>query len=174
MKWELLMVSKRKVAFGVRAAIPVFAAGMFLFLASPGWAQSLDANFFVAVEGPTWGADAPPLSVSDQHCRDIAYAAGWGDGRWRAYMTGKAADGEGDQIARERIGAGPWFNYYGVLIAEDVSQLHSDANNLNLETAITQNGEYVPERSMEIPPGSQLDGSAFTREGPFFCFRLPG
>jgi hypothetical protein len=134
---------------------------------------SPDMNFFVAVEGARWGADQPALEVSDQQCTDLAYAQGYGHLTWRAYLNGTAADGEADQVARQRIGAGPWFNYYGVEIAGNIAQLHSDENNLWGETAITVLGEYPPDGVLEIPMGSALDGRLFNRAGPFFCFGVP-
>ena len=136
--------------------------------------QSPDMNFFVAVEGPTWGADRAPVEMSDTHCYDLAYPQGFGHLTWRAYLTGTSADGEEGEVARERIGEGPWYNYYGVLIAEDVAQLHSDGNNLWFESAVLVTGETAPDGALEIPPGSQLDGRAFSRDGPFLCFGLPG
>ncbi len=146
-----------------------------LFAAPPPLAgQSPDMNFFLAVEGATWGADRAPVGVSDTHCHDLAYPQGYGHLTWRAYLTGTAADGEEDEIARGRIGEGPWYNYYGVLIAEDVTQLHSDENNLWFESAVTILGETAPEGVLEIPVGSQLEGRAFSRAGPFLCFGLPG
>jgi hypothetical protein len=135
---------------------------------------SPDMNFFVAVEGASWGADQPALEVSDTQCTDLGYAQGYGQLTWRAYLNGTAADGEGDQVARERIGVGPWFNYYGVMIAENLAQLHSDENNLWAETAITVLGEYPPEGALDIPMGSRLAAAPFTRAGPFFCFGVPG
>lgn len=131
-------------------------------------------SFFVAVEGATWGADQPALEVSDTQCTDLAYAQGYGHLTWRAYLNGTGADGEGDQIARERIGRGPWLNYYGVPIADDLAQLHSDENNLWVESAVTVLGEYPPDGALEIPMGSRLDGSLYTRAGPYFCFGVPG
>lgn len=129
-------------------------------------AQSVDMNFFVAAEGASWGADQSALYVSDTQCNDLAYAQGFGHLTWRAYLD------EGDVQARDRIGTGPWINYYGVLIAEDLDQLHSEDNNLWVETAVTQLGEYAPE-SLELPMGSGLDGSLYDRAGPYFCFGVP-
>lgn len=168
MKWHSEFGSVQPL---VRAAL--ILGGLAFLAAHPLSAQTLETNFFVAAAGPSCCADSPPLRVSDRQCKDLAYAAGMGDGNWRAYMTGRAEDGEGDQVARDRIGTGPWYNYYGVVIAEDLDQLHSDGNNLNRETAVTEYGEYAPD-GFEIPPGSQLDGTAFDRDGPYFCFRLPG
>ena len=124
---------------------------------------SQQMNFFLAATGPTFGANQPALVVADQHCSTLAYAAGFGHLTWRAYLS------DGSQQARNRIGTGPWYNYYGVLIAQNLAQLHSDDNNLWAESAVTVAGEYGP-AGLTIPPGSQLDGSDFTRAGPFLCF----
>jgi hypothetical protein len=123
-------------------------------------------NFFLAPTGPTFGANQPALVVADQHCATLAYPLGFGHLTWRAYLT------EGSTQARSRIGSGPWYNFYGDLIAENVAQLHSDQNHLSRETVSTHTGDYAPE-GFVIPPGSQLDGGDFTRRGPFFCFGVP-
>ncbi len=149
------------------------AVGMVLFYALPLAGQTQNMNFFVAVEGATWGANRGAVMVSDSQCTDLAYPEGFGHLNWRAYLTGTAADEEQAQIARERIGQGPWYNFYGVEIAADLDQLHSDDNNLWLESAVTVKGQGLPEGAFEIPAGSQLDGSDFSRAGPFFCFGVP-
>lgn len=123
-------------------------------------------NFFLAPTGPTFGVSQPALAVADQHCTALAYPLGFGHLTWRAYLT------EGTTQARSRIGTGPWYNYYGELIAQDLAQLHSDANNLKTESVATHTGDYGPP-GFVIPPGSQLDGGDFTRAGPFFCFGVP-
>lgn len=135
-------------------------------------AQDTKMSFFVAPAGPSYGQTQPALRVSDQHCADLAYPLGFGHLRWAVYLDGVAADGEGGQLARNRIGPGPWYNFYGEVVAENVAQLHSDENNLNAETAVTMTGEYAPD-GFVIPKGSELDGSDFTRQGPFFCFGFP-
>lgn len=135
-------------------------------------AQEVTMTFFVIPAGPTWGANQPAILISDEHCHQTAYAVGLGDRTWRAYLNGSAADGEGSQVARARIGSGPWHNYYGVMIAEDLDQLHSDASYLNQDTAITITGEAVSPDVLRVPTGSSLDGSDFSREGPYFCFGI--
>jgi hypothetical protein len=134
--------------------------------------QSPLMNFFVALKGPSRGANRPAVEVSDENCHDLAYVQGYGDLTWHAYLDGKASDGEGAVKARDRIGKGPWYNYYGVVIAENLEQLHSDDNNLWGQTALTVTGEMLPEGALEIPWGSQLDGKDFTRDGPYFCFGI--
>ena len=148
-----------------RAVLAVLlAAALFPAAATAQAAQNM--NFFLAPTGPTFGANQPALVVADQLCATLAYPAGFGHLTWRAYRT------EGTTPARSRIGTGPWYNYYGSLIAENLAQLHSDANNLSTETVSTVTGEYGP-TGFVIPIGSQLDGGDFTRRGPFFCFGVP-
>lgn len=136
--------------------------------AAPLHGQSLDMNFFLSPDGPG-GDQFGAVIVSDGHCHAQGYAAGFGDRTWKAYLTGTEADGEAGEVARERIGPGPFINYNGVVIAETVDQLHSDASRLNLETALTVNGAPPP-ADVVIPKGSELDGRSFTRHGPLLCF----
>ena len=143
--------------------VAVFTGGAESLAAQP----APEMSFFLALTGPTRGADRPALEVSDEHCTQLAYAQGFGHLTWRAYL-----DGPG-QRARDRIGDGPWHNYYGVLIAESLAQLHSDENNLWQESAVTVTGETAPAGAVELPWGSELDGSDFDREGPFLCFGVP-
>jgi hypothetical protein len=151
----------------------VVVATAFLILGGPRSieAQDLRMNFFLSVDGPG-GTNFGAVIVSDGHCHDQGYAAGFGDLTWKAYLTGTAADGEAGEVARQRIGTGPWYNFAGVLIAENLDQLHSDAGNLIRATALTVQGGVAP-AEVAIPSGSQLDGSSFTRNGPLLCFGVP-
>lgn len=158
---------RRTVVKGI-GFIGGLAMAMVVFPAASLDAQSLDMNFFLSVEGPG-GEDFGAVVMSDGFCHDQGYAAGFGDRTWKAYMTGTAEDGEADEIARDRIGSGPWINYNGVVIAENLDELHSDENNLNLGTAVTVQGAPAPE-GIVIPKGSELDGGDFTRAGPLLCF----
>ncbi|MEC7847152.1 MAG: hypothetical protein VYA70_07135 [Gemmatimonadota bacterium] len=167
MNSEPIKTSRRST----RVAGALLVVGVLL-AAQPLAGQSIDMNFFLVIEGPTWGPTQPDVSISDSHCYDQGYAAGFGHLTWHVYLTGSAEDGEEGEVARARIGTGPWYNYYGVMIAEDVAQLHSDANNLWLESAVTVRGETPPEE-VQIPVGSQLDGGDFSRAGPFLCFGVP-
>jgi hypothetical protein len=129
-------------------------------------AQSASASFFVTSTGIGNGGNLGGLAGADNHCQELAQAAGIGAPKtWRAYLSTQAADGKPAINARDRIGKGPWQNSKGVVIAKDVADLHS-GNNINKQTALTEKGEVVngfgdtPNRH-DILTGSQPDGAAF-------------
>jgi hypothetical protein len=135
-------------------------------LACGAGAQAQDASmtFFITSAGPGNGADLGGLEGADQHCQQLAEAAGAG-GTWRAYLSTQAADGQPAIDARARIGTGPWQNAAGVIIAQNLDELHG-TNNLTKETALTEQGEVVNGRGdspnrHDILTGSQPDGTAF-------------
>ena len=122
-------------------------------------------TFFVTGVGSGDGADLGGLEGADRHCRQLADAAGAGDRTWRAYLSTQEAGGEPAANARDRIGAGPWRNAEGVVIARDLDELHG-TNNLTKETALTERGEQVNGRGdspnqHDILTGSRPDGTAF-------------
>ena len=98
--------------------------------------QFPDMTFFITSAGPGSGADLGGLAGADQHCQDLAYAVGFGDVTWRAYLSTVSMGGESAVNARDRIGDGPWHNYSGDLIAASVGDLHSDDANLTKETIL--------------------------------------
>jgi len=125
-----------------------------------------DMTFFVTSVGSGQGADLGGLSRADQHCQQLAQAAGAGGSTWRAYLSTQAAGGQPAVNARDRIGQGPWRNANGVMIARNVADLHS-ANNLTKQTALTETGALVNGRgdnpnTHDILTGSQPDGTAFS------------
>lgn len=97
-------------------------------------AQAQEMSFFVTSSNPGGGGNLGGLEGADAYCQTLAEAAGAGDKTWRAYLSTSTVD------AKDRIGDGPWYNADGVMIAEDVEQLHGD-NNLNRNTAIDENGD---------------------------------
>lgn len=147
---------------------------LLVFGAAPIAAQDSDMSFFITSVGSGSGADLGGLAGADQHCQDLAYAVGFGDLTWRAYLSTVSMGGEAAVNARDRIGAGPWHNYNGDVIAESVAQLHSDAANLTKETILTEKGSMVNGRGdspnqHDILTGSTLDGRAVTAEGHDAC-----
>lgn len=123
-------------------------------------------SFFITSAGPGNGADLGGLDGADQHCAALAEAAGVTGKTWRAYLSTAATDSTEAIHARDRIGGGPWYNANGIAIAQSVDDLHSDANNLNKETALDETGAVVSGRGddpnrHDILTGAQLDGMAF-------------
>ena len=132
------------------------------FVAAPANAQQAKMSFFVTSAGPGKGADLGGLEGADKHCQTLAEAAGSAGQTWRAYLS---TQGDGAVNARDRIGAGPWHNAKGDMIAKDVAELHN-GNNLNKNTALNEKGETVNGRGdkpnmHDILTGSQADGMAF-------------
>jgi len=130
-------------------------------------------GFFITSAGPGNGADLGGLEGADQHCQMLAEAVGAGDRTWRAYLSVTSTDTNAAIHARDRIGDGPWYNAEGVLIAQNVDELHGE-NNINKETALTEEGNVVNGRGddpnmHDILTGSQLDGTAASGEADTTC-----
>jgi hypothetical protein len=129
-------------------------------------------SFFITSVGSGNGANLGGIAGADAHCQKLAAAAGAGDRTWRAYLSGTE---NGKPVnARDRIGAGPWYNAKGVLIASNVDELHSEAAKTGKENSLTEKGEVVPGRGdkpnqHDILTGSQQDGRAFTTGEDHTC-----
>jgi len=128
-------------------------------------ASSTGLGFFVSSTGSGRGADLGGLAGADRLCTSLATAAGAGGRTWRAYLSTQPAPGSETAVnARDRIGAGPWRNAKGVVVANSVTELHG-ANNLTKQTALTEKGDVVNGRGdtpnmHDILTGSQPDGTA--------------
>ncbi len=157
----------------MKKAIAALAA-LAVFSTAPAAAQSSTMSFFVTSTGSGDGANLGGLQGADQHCRDLAYAVGFGDVTWRAYLSAVSMGGEAAVNARDRIGTGPWFNYAGDRIASSVSDLHSANANLTKQTILTEKGSIVNGREdtpnmHDIITGSNMDGTVNTDEGHDAC-----
>ena len=129
-------------------------------------------SFFVTSVGGGDGANFGGLEGADAHCQKLAAAVGAGGKIWHAYLStsGKIdfknrANSIPAVHARDRIGKGPWHNAKGVLIANDIDQLHGD-NNINKETALSESGAMIngggdKPNQHDILTGSRPDGTAF-------------
>lgn len=123
-------------------------------------------SFFVTSVGPGDGANLGGLAGADAHCQKLATAAGSVGKTWRAYLSTGWTSTTPVVNARDRIGNGPWFNSKGVLIAQDVAQLHG-ANHITKGTALDERGGMVNGRgdkpnNHDILTGSSSDGRAFS------------
>jgi hypothetical protein len=149
--------------------------GMVLALTLQGVAlnaqQTPPLGFFITSVGSGNGANLGGLSGADAHCQKLASAVGGGSRTWRAYLSGTE---NGKPVnAKDRIGAGPWANAKGVIIAQNVAELHGE-NKLTKETQLTEKGAVVNGRGdtpnmHDILTGSQLDGTAFTDGADHTC-----
>jgi hypothetical protein len=128
--------------------------------------QSPNMTFFLTSAGPGKGADLGGLEGADAWCQQLATRAGAGGKTWHAYLSTAAAGGKPGINARDRIGNGPWQNFKGEVIAQNVADLHSAGNKINAETALTERGTRVPTGGFtpnyhDIMTGSTPDGHAF-------------
>jgi hypothetical protein len=148
------------------ASVLAFQSGIVLV------AQNQQMSFFITSAGPGDGANLGGLKGADAHCQKLAAAAGAGNRTWRAYLSTSGGT-EKPVNARDRIGAGPWYNAKGVQIAANVAELHGE-NKLTKETQLTEKGEIVSGRGdtpnrHDILTGSQPDGTAFTDGADHTC-----
>ena len=147
----------RKIYLGVAATFLLAASGH----AQQQSGQQNDMSFFVT-SGVDRSGDLGGLSGGDQLCQKLAQAVGAGAKTWHAYLS---TQGPGAVNARDRIGAGPWKNAKGVVIAANVAELHGN-NNLTKQTALTERGAMVAgvgddPVTHDVLTGSQADGTAF-------------
>jgi hypothetical protein len=142
-----------------KTAIVIASAAVLAASAWAGHAQNTSMSFFITSQGPGDGAKLGGLEGADRQCLILAEAAGITGKTWRAYLSTTAVD------ARDRIGNGPWFNANGVMIAENLAALHSDANKIGKQNGLNEKGEQVNGRGdspnrHDILTGSDADGRA--------------
>jgi len=125
-------------------------------------------TFFITSDGKGSGADLGGLEGADAHCATLAEAAGSARTSWKAYLsTSMVIDRSGGRPfkitpgvnARERIGAGPWHNAKGVMIAQDIDDLHGTGNQINLENGLNEMGEPINGRGEDPNQHDILTGS---------------
>lgn len=138
-------------------------------------------SFFITSVGSPNGANFGGLEGADAHCSALAEAVG-SSKTWAAYLStsmvidrssGSAEITDGIS-ARDRIGSGPWHNAKGELIARNVDELHSDAVNISLATALDENGNEVNGRGSQpnkhdILTGTDSNGHFSTAGGDTTC-----
>jgi hypothetical protein len=123
-------------------------------------------SFFLASRGSGDGGNFGGIAGADALCETLAAAAdpALAAKTWRAYLSTSTEN------ARDRIGAGPWRNAAGVIIANNVEELHDQApggaseenyplNDIN--TPLREDGTPLPPQPVlhDIITGSNLDGT---------------
>jgi hypothetical protein len=107
------------------------------------------------------------LSAADATCQRLADAAGHGGRTWRAYLSVERDPANGNQPthARDRIGAGPWHNGNRMLLANNLTELHSRTGDAALfldERGQRINGQWTGSPTPiqhDILTGSNADGT---------------
>ena len=127
-------------------------------------------SFFVTSVGKGDGANYGGIAGADAYCGQMAKAAG-STKTFRAYLS---TQGPGAVNARDRIGAGPWYNARGQRVAMGQADLHGDTldlarigNSVTKATALSEkatpiNGVGDMPNEHDILTGSRPDGTAFT------------
>ena len=158
------------------AALTLLSASPLLAQQAPPPQQPM--TFFVTSVSSQKGGNYGGLAGADAHCQTLAQAAGRGGVRWAAYLS---TQGPGAVSARDRIGAGPWHNARGTMIAANLAELHGDTlevarmgNRLNKNSALTEKGTPVKgsgdmPNEHDILTGSTSDGRAFTDAADHTC-----
>jgi hypothetical protein len=146
----------------MRKTLTVFILALGAAVAAPMFAQNQPMTFFVSSAGSGNGGNLGGVAGADKLCQTLAAKANAGGRTWRAYLS----TSNPDVHARDRIGTGPWYNAKGVLIAQNVADLHSDKANINNDTALDEQGRPInaqgaPNRH-DILTGSTVEGRAAT------------
>ena len=152
----------------IRLTVLASAAVLALSLTGSVQAQQSDMSFFITSVGSGKGANLGGLQGADQHCQQLAQAAGAGNKMWRAYLSTATNAAQPNQTvnARDRIGNGPWKNAKGVLIANNIDDLHSENVKINKENGLTEKGEPIKgvgeqPNQHDVLTGSDMQGRAF-------------
>ena len=122
------MINRKAVA----VAVALVGVGAYAAVAQNRAAANM--SFFVSSSNPK-GGNLGGLAGADQVCQSLARAAGAGGKTWHAYLSTSTVD------AKTRIGNGPWYNYKGELIAQNLADLHTpEKNKMSGTTSITEKG----------------------------------
>jgi hypothetical protein len=136
-------------------------------------AQQTKMTFFITSVGNGQGANFGGVAGADRHCQALAHSVGAGWRTWRAYVSQSTWGNQLSIHARDRIGKGPWHNAKGVLIANNVEELHTK-NGINQQTALNEkwdpvNGRGDKPNMHDILTGSRPDGTAYTGNDDRTC-----
>ena len=152
--------------------------------------QRHSMSFFVTSVGLGKGGNLGGLAGADAHCQALATAVGAGNQTWHAYLSTQARPGQPAINARDRIGAGPWYNTsrtqlgqpQNAIISQDLAELHGDTlvqaergSNLFKQSARNEYGQLIngigdtPPIQHEILTGSKWDGRAYTDSADHTC-----
>jgi hypothetical protein len=136
---------------------------------SPSAPSAPSLGFFVTSQTSTTG-NLGGLAGADATCQRLAAAVGQGSRTWRAYLSVQrdATNNNLPANARDRIGAGPWHNASGTLVANNLNELHARSGDPSLfvdERGQRINGQWTGSpapNQHDILTGSNADGTLMT------------
>jgi hypothetical protein len=150
--------------YGILLLIVISACGDGDGPTSPsGQAMTFFVSSATSVTGNLGG-----LAGADATCQRLAAAAGQGSGRvWRAYLSVERdpANGNRPTNARDRIGLGPWHNANQVVVANNLTELHTRSGDAAVfvdERGQRINGQWTGSpgpNEHDILTGSNADGT---------------
>jgi len=177
----------KKLVPHIAALMIALAAGSYLVLAQQppaGGGQGRGGppppmSFLITSVGKGEGANYGGLAGADAYCQKLGTDAGRGAPVvWHAYLS---TQGAGAVNARDRIGAGPWYNANGALVGRGVAQIHGDTLEdarmgviFGKQLSLTEkkgivNGVGDMPNTHDILTGSQPDGRAYTDAADHTC-----
>jgi len=150
------------------AAVVILAAACGSSSTSP-TQTSPTMSFFVSSTTSTTG-NLGGLRAADALCQRLATAVGFGSKTWRAYLSVEhdADNGNRATDARSRIGNGPWVNVNGVVVANNLTELH--ARKGDAAVFLDEHAQRIPGQwsgsplpvQHDILTGSNADGTLMT------------
>lgn len=123
---------------------------------SPSGSAQNPLSFFVTSATSATG-NLGGLAGADATCQRLADSVGQGNRFWRAYLSVERDPANNNQPAnaRDRIGAGPWHNASGALIANNIAELHTRTGDANL--FIDERGQKINGQWTGSPTPNQHD-----------------
>jgi len=140
----------------VIGALWIVASGRWENIVGAASAPPPSMGFFVTSAKSKTG-NLGGLAGADKICQSLAAAVGQGDKTWRAYLSAERdpANNNNPINARDRIGAGPWFNANGVMVGNDLADLHARRGNPIL--LVDERGQMVPGNWPNSPKPTEHD-----------------
>jgi hypothetical protein len=131
------------------------------FVTSQAGLYGLPAGEFAPAPDPAqgYGGNFGGLAGADEICTMLAKAASPGDTKtWRAFLSTSGVDGGERVDAIDRIGPGPWFNYNGLKLADDVEGLLPEGDDGRPQDAEPQLANmFTDENGENARPSQQID-----------------
>lgn len=119
--------------------------------------QEMAQTTFFVTSDTSANADLGGLNGADARCQRLADAAQLGTHTFHAYLSAEKdpADESKTVDARDRIGAGPWYNSKGVLLAENLAALHALSG--DSELFLDENGSKINGQWQGSPTPNEHD-----------------